>query len=610
MMTFQKYYEVLSTLNTALGPKNKLHNHNMIDFEIVRDQPVDRDRLFGRPWALASINYQHINLRVVYNTIVFFLPPDVQLCFLNISGFQKTNEFNFTLLPKLLLDSERNNEFIDFTMLCFYSTRYVDLILSEARNIIRNFLDLIDNEHYESIDGVGIKCIIYIYDDGGGAHKHCFCSQERENLRRTLQYGLVYLSSSDYLRNIVVEVISKDVHCREFSVIDIKLLLSTQYLFDNIGNIMNKSVQHFSLLLEQVLQYNITTLEYDPFHIETLASCNHALTVCESSPDCRRIFEDFKNNCKVTKDNTCETNKPILNGCKTLKVECAKQYNINIYLLRYNQSYIQYTSFMYKILIFYVSNSILWFAVVTPIGVLLQLYLYTGQFEMSVIKLRRLEWRLKSRVKCLARGVRTTGKLRGWWSCKFQKKNRLGKINFSSFALIHDKFCNLNQNSAFFNTFNINNLLQEYLKKISHDLNINAVSPELGIKDLKDYHVWDASEISSAKQFGQTRNSSDVNVIQPDEGVDHHRFGEDDDPRRGLSDQDERVVRGPVDSEQDDDVQREQEQGLAAQLGRVARLASGPQRSARPAEDELRRPVGDDLALSMIMATAVAPACP
>lgn len=81
---------------------------------------------------------------------------------------------------------------------------------------------------------------------------------------------------------------------------------------------------------------------------------------------------------------------------------------------------------------------------------------------------------------------------------------------------------------------------------------------------------------------------------EPDEGVDQHRFGEDDDPRRGLSDQDERVVRGPVDGEQDDDVQREQEQGLAAQLGRVARLASGPQRSARPAEDELRRPVGDD----------------
>uniref|UniRef100_A0A2S2NAC9 GDNF family receptor alpha-3 n=1 Tax=Schizaphis graminum TaxID=13262 RepID=A0A2S2NAC9_SCHGA len=50
--------------------------------------------------------------------------------------------------------------------------------------------------------------------------------------------------------------------------------------------------------------------EYDQFHIETLASCNHALTVCESSSDCRRIFEDFKNNCKVTKDNTCETNKP------------------------------------------------------------------------------------------------------------------------------------------------------------------------------------------------------------------------------------------------------------------------------------------------------------
>ncbi|XP_025421932.1 uncharacterized protein LOC112691756 [Sipha flava] len=50
--------------------------------------------------------------------------------------------------------------------------------------------------------------------------------------------------------------------------------------------------------------------EYDPFHIDTLASCNHALTVCESSPDCRQIFEDFKINCKITKDNTCETSRP------------------------------------------------------------------------------------------------------------------------------------------------------------------------------------------------------------------------------------------------------------------------------------------------------------
>lgn len=79
-----------------------------------------------------------------------------------------------------------------------------------------------------------------------------------------------------------------------------------------------------------------------------------------------------------------------------------------------------------------------------------------------------------------------------------------------------------------------------------------------------------------------------------DKGAVHYRSGEGDDPRPGASDQDERVVRGPVDGEQDDDVQREQEQSLAAQLGRVARLASGSQGPARPAEDELRRPVGDD----------------
>jgi len=81
---------------------------------------------------------------------------------------------------------------------------------------------------------------------------------------------------------------------------------------------------------------------------------------------------------------------------------------------------------------------------------------------------------------------------------------------------------------------------------------------------------------------------------EPDEGVDQDRSGEGDDPRPGAGDQDERVVRGPVDRAQDNGVQHEQEQSLAAQLGRVASLASGPQRPARPAEDELRRPVGDD----------------
>lgn len=91
-----------------------------------------------------------------------------------------------------------------------------------------------------------------------------------------------------------------------------------------------------------------------------------------------------------------------------------------------------------------------------------------------------------------------------------------------------------------------------------------------------------------------TRELSGHGRSEPDEGVDDDRPGEGDDPHPGASDQDERVVRGPVDREQDDGVQREQEHRLAAQLGRVARLAGGPHRPARPAEDELRRPVGDD----------------
>ncbi|XP_050426715.1 uncharacterized protein LOC126837037 [Adelges cooleyi] len=50
--------------------------------------------------------------------------------------------------------------------------------------------------------------------------------------------------------------------------------------------------------------------EDDPFFIDTLTSCSHALTVCESSADCFKTYEDFKRNCKVGKDNTCEAPNP------------------------------------------------------------------------------------------------------------------------------------------------------------------------------------------------------------------------------------------------------------------------------------------------------------
>ncbi|VVC33180.1 GDNF/GAS1 [Cinara cedri] len=54
---------------------------------------------------------------------------------------------------------------------------------------------------------------------------------------------------------------------------------------------------------------NLNKTEYDQFHIDTLAACNHAQVVCESSPNCQRIFENFKNNCKVTTENACASNR-------------------------------------------------------------------------------------------------------------------------------------------------------------------------------------------------------------------------------------------------------------------------------------------------------------
>lgn len=44
--------------------------------------------------------------------------------------------------------------------------------------------------------------------------------------------------------------------------------------------------------------------EKDPYPIDALPTCNHALSVCQQERKCIKLFEDFKTHCKV-RENRC-----------------------------------------------------------------------------------------------------------------------------------------------------------------------------------------------------------------------------------------------------------------------------------------------------------------
>ena len=44
--------------------------------------------------------------------------------------------------------------------------------------------------------------------------------------------------------------------------------------------------------------------EKDPYPIDALPTCNHALSVCQSETKCIALFNEFKTHCKV-RDNKC-----------------------------------------------------------------------------------------------------------------------------------------------------------------------------------------------------------------------------------------------------------------------------------------------------------------
>lgn len=43
----------------------------------------------------------------------------------------------------------------------------------------------------------------------------------------------------------------------------------------------------------------------DPYPIDALLTCNHALSVCQRAKPCFKLYEDFKASCKI-RENKCK----------------------------------------------------------------------------------------------------------------------------------------------------------------------------------------------------------------------------------------------------------------------------------------------------------------
>ncbi|XP_021922539.1 uncharacterized protein LOC110831160 isoform X2 [Zootermopsis nevadensis] len=59
-----------------------------------------------------------------------------------------------------------------------------------------------------------------------------------------------------------------------------------------------------SAILEIIPRVCGSELEKDPYPVDALPTCNHALSVCQQERKCIKLFEDFKVNCKV-RDGKC-----------------------------------------------------------------------------------------------------------------------------------------------------------------------------------------------------------------------------------------------------------------------------------------------------------------
>lgn len=60
----------------------------------------------------------------------------------------------------------------------------------------------------------------------------------------------------------------------------------------------------FSFSFISKITPGILLAEKDPYPVDALPTCNHALSVCQQERKCIKLFEDFKQHCKV-RDNKC-----------------------------------------------------------------------------------------------------------------------------------------------------------------------------------------------------------------------------------------------------------------------------------------------------------------
>lgn len=56
--------------------------------------------------------------------------------------------------------------------------------------------------------------------------------------------------------------------------------------------------------LTPILRPSLRATEKDPYPVDALPTCNHALSVCQQERKCIKLFENFKLHCKV-RDNKC-----------------------------------------------------------------------------------------------------------------------------------------------------------------------------------------------------------------------------------------------------------------------------------------------------------------
>lgn len=65
-------------------------------------------------------------------------------------------------------------------------------------------------------------------------------------------------------------------------------------------------------------------IEKDPYPVDALPTCNHALSVCQQERKCIKLFEDFKTHCKV-RENKCRMEDRLVDELNSIRcVEMGK----------------------------------------------------------------------------------------------------------------------------------------------------------------------------------------------------------------------------------------------------------------------------------------------